>query len=87
MAKKSLVNLSLDSEYFEFLKEQSKERNFEKMSDYIVDWLKKLNLEDKNIKRAILQIPTTALVDKISLQTWLSNRCREIVDHYFKEQE
>lgn len=87
MAKKSLVNLSLDSEYFELLKEQAKERKFEKLSDYIGDWLKKLNLESKDIKRAILQIPSTALVDKNSLQTWLSNRCKEIVSHYFKEQE
>lgn len=84
--KKSLVNLSLDSDFLEILKKQSVSRNFERVSDYIQDWLKKLGLDKDDVKRIIFQVPDTALVSKAALQTWLSNRCGEIVKHYFKEE-
>ncbi len=83
--KKSLVNLSLDSEFVEVLKEQSKLRGFEKLSDYVQDWLKKLSLEQTDIKRVILQIPATAMVSKTTLEHWLRKKNLEIADHYFKE--
>ena len=43
--KKSLVNLSLDTELLEALKKQSAAKGFEKMSDYVADWLNKLALD------------------------------------------
>ena len=85
MSKKTLVNLSLDFDYVEALKEQAKEKNFEKVSDYIKDWLIKLSLERKDTKRVILQIPPDALKDKNMLYHWLNNKNNDIVDHYFKE--
>jgi hypothetical protein len=85
MAKKSLVNLSLDAEYLEILKEQAKVRGFEKFSDYVHDWLKKLALERKDIKRVILQVPEAAFINKLALETWLKRRSDEVVKHYFKE--
>jgi hypothetical protein len=85
--KKSLVNLSLDSDFVEVLKAQATERKFDKLSDYVQDWLKKLSLERSDIKRVILQIPPGALVNKESLGLWLKNRSSEIVNHYFKESD
>jgi len=79
------VNLSLDSDFVEVLKEQSKARGFEKLSEYVQDWLKKLSLEKNNVKRIILQVPETAFVNKQTLERWLTNRNAEIVEHYFKE--
>lgn len=84
--KKSLINLSLDAEFLEHLKNQASARNFEKVSDYIQDWLKKLGLERSDIKRVILQVPEAAFVSKAALVTWLANRSSEIVKHYFKEE-
>lgn len=85
MSKKVLVSMNFEQEYVDLLKEQSKERNFEKLSHYLQDWFNKLGLDKKEIKkRAILQIPDTAMVNKQSLETWLRNRCSEIVNHYFK---
>ena len=85
MAKKSLINLSLDADFLEHIKKQAKARNFDKLSDYVQDWFKKLGLEKTNIKRIILQVPENAFTNKKFLETWLTGRCLEIVNHYFKE--
>lgn len=85
--KKSLVNLSLDADFLESMKTHAKDKGVEKISEYIQDWLRKLGLDRNDLKRAILQIPETALVSKIALQTWLHNRCVEIVNHYFKDED
>jgi Arc/MetJ-type ribon-helix-helix transcriptional regulator len=84
--KKSLINLSLDSDFLEMLKEQAKTRGFEKVSDYIQDWLKKLSLEKTDVKRVILQIPEVVFNNKPTLELWLDRRSEEISKHYFKEE-
>lgn len=85
--KKSLVNLSLDTELLEALKKQSAAKGFEKMSDYVADWLNKLALDKEDVKRVILQVPVGILTDREKLESWLAYRCREIVGHYFKDQQ
>ena len=82
MPKKSI--LSLDADLVDSLKEQAKVRGFEKPSEYVQDWLKKLSLEKTDIKRIILQIPDKYFESPESLQNWLHRRSLEIVDHYFK---
>lgn len=84
--KKSLINLSLDADFLEHLKNQAAVSKFERVSDYIQDWLKKLGLERTDVKRVILQVPDAAFVSKAALTTWLTNRNAEIVKHYFKEE-
>jgi hypothetical protein len=83
--RKSLMNLSLDYDLLEAIKERAKAGGCEKVSDFIQDWLKKLAFERTDIKRAVLQIPEGALKDRMLLEAWLVNRSAEIVDHYFKE--
>lgn len=83
--KKSLINLSVDSELLETLKKQSAAKGFEKMSDYVCDWLAKLGLDKEDVKRVILQVPLGALESREKLESWLAHRCREVVSHYFKE--
>jgi hypothetical protein len=86
MPKKSLVNLSLDSDFVDCLKEHAKAKNFEKLSEFVQDWLKKLSLDKKDIKRIILHVPEPAFNSKQALESWLYRRSLEIVNHYFKEE-
>jgi hypothetical protein len=83
--KRSLLNLSLDSELLNAIKKQSTAKGVEKLSDYVGDWLMKLGLEKDDIKRVVLQIPSNVLESRDKLEAWLFHRCREIVDHYFKD--
>jgi hypothetical protein len=82
--KKSLMNLSIDSELFESLKKQSEAKDV-KLSAFVGDWLAKLGLEKPEIKRVILQIPPAAFESRAALESWLIHRCREVVSHYSKE--
>lgn len=82
--KKSLINLSIETDYLNVLKAQSKDRGFEKLSDYICDWLKKLSLERSDIKRIILQVPEPALKSREALEAWLFRRLQAVLDHFFK---
>lgn len=83
MAKKSLLNLSMDADFIDLLKQKAKDKGVDKLSDFVAEWLKKLGLEKGDVKRVILQIPQTALDSKVALETWLHNRSNEIVNHYF----
>lgn len=84
MAKKSMMNLSLDAEVFEALKKQSEIKGV-KLSEYIADWINKLGLEKSDVKRVVFQIPPNAFESRAALESWLFHRSREVVSHYFKE--